>query len=74
MIQTGDTCTLDELIARSLLNAAFVAVQIVDGITTAIYRVHGSQQAELWQAVPESDQNTLRFMYVIDLRQYPQYL
>jgi hypothetical protein len=66
---------LDELIARSLLNDAFVVVSDVDGVTMAAYRLHGSDQAELWQAVPGSgEQPLMQFLYMIDVRMYPQYL
>lgn len=75
MIEPGETKTLDELIARSLLNDAFVVVDVVDGVTMAAYRRHGSDQAELWQAVPDSGKPPLmQFLYLIDIRNYPQYL
>ena len=66
---------LDQLIARSLLNDGFVAVNQVDGVTMAAYRLHGSDEAELWQAVPDSgEQPLMRFLYMIDIRLYPHYL
>ena len=75
MIEPGETKTLDELIARSLLNDAFVVVDVVDGITMAAYRRHGSDQAELWQAVTDSGKPQLmQFLYIVDIRNYPQYL
>ena len=75
LITPGETKTLDELIARSLLNNAFVVVDVVDGVTMAVYRVHGSDQAELWQALPDSGKPPLmQFLYNIDMRNYPQYL
>lgn len=75
LTEIGETKTLDELIAQSLLNDAFVVVDVVDGMTMAIYRCHGSDQAELWQAVPGAAKPPLmQFLYVIDIRNYPQYL
>ena len=75
MIEPRETKTLDELIARSLLNDAFVVVDVVDGVTMAAYRPHGSDQAELWQAVPESGKPpVMQFLYMIDIQNYPQYL
>jgi hypothetical protein len=73
LIVPGETKTLDELLARSLLNDAFVVVNVIDGVTMAAYRRHGSDQAELWQAIPDRDETPLmQFLYIIDIRDYPQ--
>lgn len=75
LLEPGELQRLDELIARSLLNDAFVVVNQIDGVTMASYRIHGSDQAELWQAVQDSgEQPLMQFLYMIDILLYPQYL
>lgn len=73
MLEAGTLQKLEMLIARSLLNDAFVVVDVVDGITTALYRLHGAAQAELWQSVPDGGdgggEQSMRFVSMVDLQE-----
>jgi hypothetical protein len=60
MPEIGDTLTLAELISRSLFDNAFVSVNVVDGLITAVYRLPSSIVQEYWQAVPETDRLVLK--------------
>lgn len=60
MVKLGDMLTLAALMDRSQSDEAFVTVQIIDGLITAIYGNPTSGLQEYWQALPDTNQLILK--------------